>query len=648
MLQDIRDRAQGWIAWLLVLFISIPFALWGIHEYLGTDPNIPVAEIDGTELGLRQFQQAYRQQQTRLQNIFGADFDLRVLDERELKKNTLNELIDKQLLLREGINYGLHIGDQQLAGIIQSQQAFQDGGRFSDALYQQWLRMSGYTAGGFEYEYRRDLLVDQIQAAIADTALVGQEDIKNTLRLKEQKRIISLITIPKTRYLGTQITEDAIRDYYDSNQAEFVTAERISVDYLELSLDNLPNVPDPAEEELHALYENQQADYIEPEQRRARHILILLDPDADEVAMTAARGKLMGIKQRLEKGDAFEDLAKEYSEDTDSASQGGDLGFFRAGIMDPQFEVAAYSLVEGEVSEPVRSRFGLHLIKLTGIRPSTILPFEEVREKLLQDFQRHQKEQQFFDQAEQLANLTFGNPDTLAIAADTLGIKIEETGFFDHSGSKSPDDKTSDETMPDAIIKNRKFINAAFSEDVLSNGNNSEPVELGEYRVVVLRLKDYKPALPKPIDAVRERISIILDAEQARKQVAELGKQLVTQLQDGENLTSVSKAHEFPLRERIEIGRKNTSEIREIVDRVFRMPYPQNNSIVYDNLVTPTGDGIVVALQEVIDKESANDDTALWSTTRNTLISTYGREEYQAYVRTLRAGAKIRIHEDNL
>nr|VFJ42332.1 MAG: peptidyl-prolyl cis-trans isomerase D [Candidatus Kentron sp. FW] len=658
MLQDIRDRAQGWIAWLLVLFISIPFALWGIHEYLGTDPNIPVVEIDGDELGLRQFQQAYRQKQTQLQNLFGAGFDLRMLDEKKLKKSTLDELIDNEVLLRAGLGEGLHIGDQQLARIIQSQEPFQEEGRFSDALYQQWLRMSGYTASGFEHEYRRDLLIEQIQVAIAGTALASERDIGNTIRLKEQKRITSLLTIPKARYSGNEIAEETIRDYYENNRSRFVTLERVSVDYLELSLDSLPDVADPTEEDLRTLYEEQKANYIEPEQRRARHILIRLDPEADEATVAAAHERLREVEQRLEKGEAFEELAKEYSEDTGTASQGGDLDFFGMGVMDPQFEAATYSLVEGEVSGPVRSRFGLHLIELTGIRPGIIRSFEEVREKLLQDFQGYRKEQQFFEQAEQLANLTFENPDTLAVAADALGLEVKKTGFFDRTGLKDPNDKTADkgvsddevadEAAFDEIVKHRKFVDAAFSEDVLNNGNNSEPVELGEYRVAVLHLGDHLSESPKSFEAVREEIATILDDKQAREQVTQLGQQLVAQLRDGADLASVGKTHGLTLREKIEIGREDINETREIVNKVFGMPRPNGDGAVYDSLATVTGDFIVIALQEVVDGKSADNDPVLWKEARDILTNTYGSEEYRAYVRTLRADAKIHIYENNL
>nr|VFK36699.1 MAG: peptidyl-prolyl cis-trans isomerase D [Candidatus Kentron sp. SD]VFK40237.1 MAG: peptidyl-prolyl cis-trans isomerase D [Candidatus Kentron sp. SD]VFK78582.1 MAG: peptidyl-prolyl cis-trans isomerase D [Candidatus Kentron sp. SD] len=644
MLQDIRDRAQGWIAWLLVLFISIPFALWGIHEYLGSDPNIPVAEIDGDELGLRQFQQAYRDKRRQLQSIFGEDFDISMLNERELKKNTLNGLIDNEVLLRTGIDNGLRIGDEQLARIIQSERNFREEDRFSDAKYQQWLRMSGYSMAGFEYEYRRSLLMDQIRLAIVDTAIVGEKDIENTIRLKDQERIASLLTIPNERYSGNGITEEAILDYYENNRGEFVTRERISVDYLELSLDDLPNVPDPSEENLRALYENQKVDYIEPEQRRARHILLRLDPEANETAVATVRDRLVEVKRRLKKGDAFEDLAKEYSEDPGSASQGGDLGFFGVGVMDREFEAAVYSLAKGEVSEPIRSRFGLHLIELTEIRPSTVHPFEKVRDKLLQDFQRHQKEQQFFEQAEQLANLTFENPDTLAIAADALGLDIKETGFFDRAGSNDSDD----ETPADGTLKNRKFIDAAFSEDVLNNGSNSEPVELDGHRVIVLHKKDRQPASPKPMETVRDEISAILDAKQAREQAIQLGEELMTQLQDGADPASISKTHELTLREKVAFKRRNSGEAPEITERVFRMPHPRENHSVYDSLITAAGDFVIIALQEVRNGNPPDSDAPHRIATRDSLTATYGNEEYRTYVRALRAETKIRIHENNL
>nr|VFJ67258.1 MAG: peptidyl-prolyl cis-trans isomerase D [Candidatus Kentron sp. FM]VFJ67393.1 MAG: peptidyl-prolyl cis-trans isomerase D [Candidatus Kentron sp. FM]VFK16670.1 MAG: peptidyl-prolyl cis-trans isomerase D [Candidatus Kentron sp. FM] len=556
MLQDIRDRAQGWIAWVIVILICIPFAMWGVYEYLGGNPNLPVAEVNGVELSGGQFRQAYRRQRMQLQNLFGANFDLGALDERSLKRGTLSDLIDGEVLVQVALDNGLRIGDRQLADAIQSRSMFQEEGRFSDAIYQRWLRMFGYTAGGFEQEYRRSLLIDQVRGAIADTALTGNEDIRNTLRLQRQKRLIDLLTIPKARYTGNRITEEAIVDYHQRNQAEFVTPERVSVSYLELSLDTLPDVPEPAEEELRGLYERQEADYTE----------------------------------------------------------------------------------------------------VGNAEPNTSRPFEEVREELLKDFRRHQKERLFFEIAEQLANLTFENPDTLAVAADALELTIQETGFFDRTGQVADDGAPGDDVSgkaapsPDeiTITKDRKFIASAFSEDVLNAGNNSDPIELEEYRVIVLRRKEHLPASPQPLDAVRGEITARLDAEQTQKRIVRLGNELIEKLRAGATLASLADTHELTLREQIQIGRGDTNEAYEIVDKVFRMSRPESGEIVYGGMVTSAGDFTVIGLQKVIEEALTDADTAIETATRNTLARTYGKEEYQNYIRTLRAGAEIIVHENNL
>nr|VFJ87403.1 MAG: peptidyl-prolyl cis-trans isomerase D [Candidatus Kentron sp. H]VFJ88975.1 MAG: peptidyl-prolyl cis-trans isomerase D [Candidatus Kentron sp. H]VFJ95714.1 MAG: peptidyl-prolyl cis-trans isomerase D [Candidatus Kentron sp. H] len=565
MLQDIRDRAQGWIAWVIVILITIPFALWGVHEYLGGSPNVPVAEVNGVELTARQFRQAYRRQETHLRNLFGPDFDGGLLDERVLKRSILRDLIDGEVLLQAGIDNGLRIGDRQLGEAIQSRSIFQEEGRFSEAIYQRWLRMFGYSAGGFEQEYRRSLLIDQIERAIADTAFADTQDVRNILRLQRQKRRVSLLRIPRARYASHEITEEAIRDYHERNRARFLTPERVSVHYLELSLDDLPDVPEPAEEELRGLYEHREANHAE--------------------------------------------------------------------VGNPQSD--------------------------TG--PNANRPFEQVRGELLEDFQRQQKAQLFFETAEQLANLTFENPDTLAVAADTLGLTIEETGLFDGTGALIHDasDKTLNETpesspssppRPDesALTKDPKFIAAAFSEGVLEVGENSEPMELGEYRVIVLRRKEYLPASPRPLEAVREEVMARLDTERAQEKVIQLGNQLIEALRGGAALASVAHEHGLTVGEPMEIGRDDPDEAVEIVDKVFRMPPPESDATVYDGLVTSTGDFTVIGLEKVIEKEITDADTALVTATRHRLARTYGHEEYRAYIRALRANAEIRIHEKNL
>jgi len=345
-------------------------------------------------------------------------------------------------------------------------------------------------------------------------------------------------------------------DYHEQNQSEFVTPERVSVRYLALSLDDLPDVPEPAEAELRALYEHQEADYAGTE--------------------------------------ANADIA----------------------------------------------------------RPS----FEESREALLKDFQRRQKERSFFDVAEQLANLTFENPDTLAVAADDLGLTVEETGFFDRTGSLvDAVSRESDANAPEgdvseqsALIKTPRFVTAAFSEDVLQDGNNSEPIELGEYHVVVLRGKEYLSASPQPLDMVRDKVIERLDMARARERVVELGEELIDKLQKGQTPASVAKEHGLVLREKIEIGRADTREAREIVNKVFRMPRPETGKTIYDGMMTGTGDYTLIGLDKVIEVALTDAEAPLKTATANTLARTYGSDEYQAYLRTLRANVDVVIHEGNL
>lgn len=635
LLQVIRDQAKGWIAWTIVILIAIPFALWGIQSYFDPSPQVTVAEVNGTELSLQAFQRAHYQQRRRLQSLLGEDFDVNTLDEGRLRQQTLAQLVEEELLIQAGRESGLAISEQQLAERIHSLDVFRENGRFSPERYQQWLQSQGFTTGTFERGLRRTLLSGQIYTAVAETALVTPRELNEMLRLQGQKRTVTRLTIPAARFSKVEVSEEAVRDYYREHRSGFVTPERVSIRYLELSRAALAQDIEPDDEELRSYYEARKANFVVPEQRRASHILVQLDAEADEDAAAAARAKLAALERELEQGADFAALAREHSQDPGSAKRGGDLGFFSRGTMDGALEEAVFSMSPGEVRGPVRTRFGLHLVKLTEVQPASTQSFEEARPEVLAEYRREQADAVFAEQAERLANLTFEHPVTLSVAAEALGLEIKETGPFSRDGGEG-------------LASHPQVVAAAFSPEVLEDGYNSETLELGGDRVVVLRVEERDPSRQRALDEVRAEIVATLRAEAAREEARALGRELIAELRAGADAETLAAAHELQWTQRSVLARDTDAVPRELAEAVFAMPRPAAGEVAYDGVATASGDFVVLALHEVVDGRPEEATPEQRRAVRTALLREHGQRAFEAYVRALREGADIVVREENL
>ncbi|HEX9802120.1 MAG TPA: SurA N-terminal domain-containing protein, partial [Gammaproteobacteria bacterium] len=481
MLEFIRSRARGWFAWVIVGMIIIPFALWGINSYIsGGGGDTSVARVGGAEISQGQLQNAFQQRRQRLQEMFGGTLPAMFSDEM-IRGQVLEQLIEQEILVQVARDNGMRIGDSILAQTITGIDAFHEEGRFSNTRYQQLLRAQGMMPGMFEQRVRRDMLAAQYTGGISATSFITDADIDNYLRLQQQQRSVGYLTVASARFSDeVEISEDEIADYYQQQAQEFMQPERVKVDYLELNIDDLAKAITVDETAMRERYEARRINYASDEQRQASHILVQVPASAGDEQVNAQQSKAEAILARIRQGEAFADLAKAESDDPGSAGQGGDLGFFGRGVMDPAFEEAAFALKKGEVSELVRSSFGFHIIKLTDVRGGEVKPFEEVRAELQKEIQLERAEQQYYEMAEQLANLTYEHPESLGIAAEELQLPIKTSPFFTRDGGPG-------------IAAEPKVTGAAFSEEILARGNNSETIELGRNHMVVLRLNDHQP-----------------------------------------------------------------------------------------------------------------------------------------------------------
>ncbi|MBF0218996.1 MAG: SurA N-terminal domain-containing protein [Gammaproteobacteria bacterium] len=585
MLQLIRDRAQGVFAWIIVGLIIIPFALWGLNEYVGGGSSPPVATVNGDAIAQVELENAYYRQRQRLQQMFGEQLPANLFDENQMRQQLLSQLIEDRVVLQQSRDQMMYISNEQLVQVIHSVPLFQQDGRFSMEAYQRALSMQGMQPASFEDQLRRDLLLQQYRGSIEGSEFVTAQEVSYFKRLQNQTRHIGYTLVKGERFTPSiTVSDAAIEAEYQNNSAAYQTPETLKIAYLELDQQQIAAAVTIEESELRERYDAQIVNYRTADERHASHILFEVASDADAAAVEA---QAIAVRDRIEKGEAFATLAKSISQDPGSASQGGDLGFFGRGVMDEAFEETAFNLEVNGVSQPVRSSFGYHLIKLHEKRGGETKPFDAVREQILRELQSERAEQLLFDRAESLANLTFENPDSLAPAAKALGLTIAYSDALTRDGGSG-------------IASDSKVVEAAFSDDVLLRGNNSTLLELTPSHLVVLRLHEHTPAGVRPLAEVKETIHQRLVQQQAQAQAKMVATDLLKQLEGSSDAPeAVMAAQQQSWQQQERLGRLDSELDRELVNAIFRMPHPEGDKVVYQQVELKNGDQAIVALYQV-------------------------------------------------
>jgi peptidyl-prolyl cis-trans isomerase D len=636
MLEFIRERAQGWFAWVLAMVLIIPFALWGIHSYQSTSAEVNVAVVNGEKISADEFQRAYQRQRNRIQSMLGKNFDPSLIDNQQLKNKVLDSLIDRKVLLQGAHDAGLRVSDVRVGAEIRAIPNLQTKGQFDPELYHRLLRAQGLSMGAFEGMVSNDIVIQQLNQGIASSAFVTKPGLDALLRVKLQQRDIGYALVPVASYVGdVKVQDSAIEQYYKDNPDRFRTPEQVSVNYLDLSVDNLAKDIKVTEEVLRERYQAHETDFTTPEERRARHILIKVASDAPPDKVAASKKKAEEILARIHKGGSFAELAKKFSQDPGSAKEGGDLGYFGRGVMDKAFEKAVYSLKVGEVSDPVRSTFGFHIIKLEGIRGGEQQSFEQVRNQLEHDLKYQKAEDKYYSEAETLSNIVFEHADNLTAASQELHIPIQSTGLFSRDTGVG-------------IAENPKVRKAAFSDDVLLDGRNSEAIELSQEHVVVVHVKEHKPAALRPLDEVHDGIRQILRMQAAKEKVRQAGEDFVHRIQNGEAAATIAGQLKIKWQRPGFIARDNSKLNRQIVDAAFRVVPGGDDKPVFSGTALASGDYAVYGIYAVKDGDPAAADKKTMESLKASLERDYGGSVFDAYVDAMKSQIKITRYPENM
>lgn len=628
MLTTIREKTQGIIATFIIVLIAIPFALWGVNSYFDSGGQINIAKVNGIDIT----QNEYRNEIDRLRGRVEA----KTLDNPQFKQSLLNNLIDQTLIIRDAEKQGYRVGNAQLAEIIRKQPTFQREGKFDPSLYEALLRREGLNPKLFEARVHDEILVTHLQAGISESRIITSSEISEIARLLSQEREVTYVVIGTESLMAkVRLTPADIEQYYSTHPEMFQFPEQVRVEYLRLSAVDQNQTYQPTEEELNRVYAEEAARYVQPEKRRASHILLTLPADANEATTKEAFSKIQEIAKQARQDIDFAKLAKKYSADTATAPQGGDLGEIRRGVLPKELEDAVYALKPGEVSQPVRSPYGYHVVKLTARTAEKRKPLAEVRKELVDIIRRRKGEEAFFEKTERLRNLVYEQPDSLAPAAKALGLEVLKSDWFTSGGGSG-------------IAANPKVVQAAFEPDVLSQVRNSDVIDISADTLMALRVADRRPAGRKPLSEVRSQIELLLKQERARQQSREIGEEILREVRAGESPDSIAAKHGMKWQPSKMISRQQTAGMDfRIVEHAFRTPRPEGDKPVYD-LVDLDKQGYALMALSRVREAASKQNVELEKKIRELLEARRGNDYFANYRSGLRQNADIKIYPDQL
>ncbi|MCJ1885979.1 SurA N-terminal domain-containing protein [Pseudomonas sp. LA21] len=621
MLQNIRDNSQGWITKTILGVIVVLMALTGFDQIIrATHHENVAAQVNGDDIGLPEVQQAVDMQRRQLMQRLGKDFDASMLDDKLLKDSALKSLIERKLVLQAAQKDKFAFSQQALDQLILQTPEFQVDGKFNADRFDQVIRQMGYSRMQFRQMFGEEMLIGQLRAGIAGTGFVTDDELKAFARLEKQTRDFATLTL-KADPSRSKVEDSEIKAYYDAHSSEFMTPEQVTIDYIELKKSAFFSQVEVKKEDLDALYQKEIAGLAE--QRDAAHILIEV---SDKQNDQQAKAKIEEIKARLAKGEDFAKLAKELSNDVGSAANGGDLGYAGRGVYDPAFEEALYALKKDEVSAPVKTPYGWHLIKLLGVEAPDVPTFESLKPKLEQEVKTQLVEQRFVDATKQLESAAYEASD-LSQPAQDMGLKVQTSKPFGREGGEG-------------VTANRQVIQSAFSPEVLEDGANSGAIELDPDTVVVLRVKEHKKPEQETLEQVSATIRTRLQQEHAATDAKARGEALLASLRDGK--TPLNADQEGQSWKVVEAASRSQEGVEPVVlQGVFRMAHPASaDKPSLSGVALPNGDFVLVRLSGVSEPEAkmTDEEKAMY---QRFLASRSGQEDFAAFRRQLQEQAKI-------
>jgi len=616
---------------VLLGLLALTFMTWGIQSYTQfRGQSDAVATVDGLKITQREYNEALQRQQERLRSMFGGRIDPDELDTPQLRRALLDDLINKRLVARTAVKNRLMVSDDTLREAILAIPAFRESGRFSRSAYEAVLRSQGMTPEMFEANMRYELSLSQIASAVKGSAIPSRTVTAHLMGLLEEQREVSQALVPVEPFLAKVKVDPAqAKAYYDSHEDEFRTPERVRAQYVVLSADALAKDVSVTAAELKAAYDAHPSRYRADEQRRASHILIQVAPDAKPAVREAALKKAEKILAEVRKSpDQFAELAKKDSQDPGSAEKGGDLGYFDRSMMVKPFADAVFSLKKvGDISNVVKSEYGYHIIKLTGIQPGRTRTLDDVRKELTEQLRKQKAAAEYTKDAETFSNMVFEQSDTLQPVADRFKLKLQTSDWITRAPDKAP-----------PPLNNPKLVKSLFSGDAVAHKRNTEAVEVAPDTMVAARVLEHQAAALRKFADVKDQIEKRLRHDEALKLAEKDGTAMLSKLRLGADVGLKWAAPQL-------VSRRDPKDLSQ--DALGRIVGADVSRLPAYVGAEKDGAGYAIyRISKVV--EPAKKTDAQKATDLARIEAVEGTAEYDAYVASLRKRADIEINEKNL
>ncbi|WBA08009.1 peptidylprolyl isomerase [Salinivibrio kushneri] len=582
MMERIREGTNSLAVKIILSLIIFSFAFAGVGSYLAGGSNPPAATVGDKEISRAELDRAYQNERARMQQQAGEQFNQLLGNPEYVKRfrqNILDRMINDLLLEQAAGELGLRVSDAQVKAAIRAIPQFRQGGQFNNDRYQAALRQTGMSADEFANYMRTDLMRQQLVNGLQSSGFVLPSELESLYRLEAQSREVRTITLPVEKFAEqVTLTDDEMEAYYQDHRDDYIQPRMVKVAYVELTGEGLASDIQISDQDIEAYYQENQSQYGSQERRKVSHILI-------EGTGEEAKAKAEQVRERLNQGEAFAELAKEVSDDTFSAEQGGSLDWIEPDVMDPAFEKAAYGLSEkGDISGLVQSDFGYHIIRLDDIDPADVTPLAEVKNDIRTALQQARAADRFYAQSTKLAEVAFEEANGLEPAAAAINGDVKYTEYFALDAATG-------------LMARPQIQQALDSYDVRENGLNSELIELSGEHAIVVRLDDVKPEKQLSFAEVKDQVRETLAAEKGQEQAKQTAGDLIAQLEQTGELTGSDYTFSAPM------TLNRVSQQQAVAELAFSLPQPESEASSYGVTQNREGDVVVVALDKVIEPE---------------------------------------------
>ena len=619
MLQTIRDKFTGWIAIVFIGLLALTLVIsFGNMEQTPLQDNV-VITVNGEEITLFEFQEEFSNKLAEFQDLLGDEVP-EVL-EQTIKESAGEDLIIRVLLLDYLSNNGYRVSPEYVAELIRTNESFQLGGVFIRENYEAILASQGVSVDQFENDLRLQLEINQLRRGLIETAFMTNAEFTQFIELQMQERSGQMLIIDSSRFKDqVNVDPSEVNDYYQNNIDLFQSDEELDVEYLEINIEDVAQQVQFSGDEIRDYYENNLDRFVSNEERKSSHILVAIDEDTTD---EQAAKLIKEIQTKLET-ETFEELAKQYSDDPGSAAQGGDLGWAETGLFVPEFESALFSMNVGDTSEAVKTDFGYHLIRMDDIKPGQQQAFEDIEYELELEYSRLLAEEELFELADQMADLTLQSYNELSTVAEKMSLKKSNLDAFTRTGSTF-------------LHQDPEMVNILFSPGSIELGENTPLFQIGD-SVIVARAKAHRlPSTRDFVDVQGDIQSFIINQEAMK-----LANDYADGLKNDESLVFGDLSQDDGIQvEDFQILRNSTNYSRGLSDAIFSLKKDLINEeiVVFSELEK-------VYLAKVSSVDTGN--LSLFSDqersdAKSDLSEQYGSQDLDGLAQSLRDNAEVFI-----